>query len=69
MDGKRFAGNSLAALLLIVLPAAVVAAETEYVTLPGGSLRSALKYGEEVGVSRIAPFSTKADAAPSANAR
>ncbi len=48
-----------AALLLIVLPFAAdnAAAEEQYVRLPGGELRSALKYGDEEPVSRVAAFS------------
>lgn len=48
-----------AALLLIALPFAAASAEAkgEYVKVPGGELRSALKYGEESSNSRVAPFS------------
>lgn len=47
----------LAALLLIVLPVAgVVAGAAEYVKLPGGSFRTALKYEDVKGATRIAPF-------------
>lgn len=45
-------------MLLIALPFAAASAATKrgYVKLPGGELRSALKYGEEVSNSRVAPF-------------
>ena len=46
----------LAALLLSVLPVAGLVAGAEYVTLPGGSFRTALKYEDVKGTTRIAPF-------------
>ncbi len=46
-----------AALLLLVLPiAGLVAGVGAYVRLPGGSFRTALKYEDVKGASRIAPF-------------
>jgi len=47
----------LAALLLIVLPVAgVLAAGADYAKLPGGAFRTALKYEDQKGGVRIAPF-------------
>jgi len=47
----------LAALLLVVLPVAgVLAAGADYATLPGGAFRTALKYEDQKGNVRIAPF-------------
>ena len=47
----------LAALLLVVLPVAgVLAAGADYASLPGGAFRTALKYEDQKGRVRIAPF-------------
>lgn len=47
----------LAALLLIVLPVAgVLAAGADYAALPGGAFRTALKYEDQKGSVRVAPF-------------
>jgi formylglycine-generating enzyme required for sulfatase activity len=47
----------LAALLLVVLPVAgVLAAGADYARLPGGAFRTALKYEDQKGSVRIAPF-------------
>ncbi len=46
------------ALLLLLLPiGALFAAEDAYVKLPGGNFRTALKYEDRKGDTRIAPFS------------
>src|SRR3970040_918623 len=47
----------IAALLLVVLPVAgVLAAAADYAALPGGAFRTALKYEDQKGSVRIAPF-------------
>ncbi|MHB8912669.1 MAG: formylglycine-generating enzyme family protein [Lysobacter sp.] len=47
----------LAALLLVVLPVAgVLAGRADYAPLPGGAFRTALKYEDQKGSVRIAPF-------------
>lgn len=48
----------IAALMLMLLPVAGLPADNgDYVNLPGGSFRSALKYEDRTGDTRIAPFS------------
>ena len=46
----------LAALLLLVPLAGLAAGAADYVQLPGGSFRTALKYEDRKGDTRIAPF-------------
>ena len=44
------------ALLALLLPAVAMAAGSGYVKLPGGAFRTALKYEDRAGPTRIAPF-------------